>query len=78
MPAMGLQSHAWCKRIIDPLTRWPANRPAQLAFGKDFQLNLRVTFGRPVTAAELDNGQSNLMPEIIKYGQTVLNTHYPK
>lgn len=72
----------------NPLTRlikapWNKRKAAlilqliqQLAFGKNFGLNLQVTFGKPVTAAELDNSESNLMPEIIKYGQAVLNIHH--
>jgi len=50
----------------------------QLAFDKDFNLNLCVTFGKAVTATDLGNDPSNLMPEIINYGQVVLNTHRPK
>jgi hypothetical protein len=73
--------------LHNPLTRlvkapWNKRKAAlivqliqQLAFGKDFKLNLRVTFGKPVTIVDLEGNQLNLTPEIIKYGQTVLATH---
>jgi hypothetical protein len=47
----------------------------QLAFGRNFGLSLRVTVGKPVLSADMNNGPYHTLPAIIEHARTVLATH---
>jgi hypothetical protein len=70
-PLTQLSRTAWEKRKLAEFLQVSQ----QLAYSKKLSLNLRVSFGRPITPANSSNPTQNSLPIIIEMARAVLATH---